>query len=229
MEPIVKREPDPGWLSVAGARLRAFWVAKLVGTPACMAAFFAVYFLLLNHPLAPVATVPLIFADRWVPFLPWALPLYASLWLYVTLAPALMDDRLELLTYLAAAAALSAAGFAFFLVWPTAVPAAGIDWSDHPLIAGLKTADASGNALPSLHVAFAVFTAACLGRLLRGLGAGGAALLLNWAWCMGIVVSTMAVRQHVALDVISGALLGAGAAIAHAHVLTFLRVRGAIR
>jgi hypothetical protein len=229
MDPTEPREPDPRWLSRAGSRLRAFWVAKLVGIPACMAAFFAVYLLLLNHPRVPVTSIPLIFADRWVPFLPWALPVYASLWLYVSLAPALMDDRLDLLSYLAAAAALSAAGFIVFFAWPTAVPAPDIDWSLHPLLARLKTADAAGNALPSLHVAFAVFTAAWVGRLLRGLGAGTAALLLNWLWCMGIVCSTMVVRQHVALDAISGALLGAAAAIAHAHVLTFLRVRGAIR
>jgi hypothetical protein len=207
----------------------AFWVAKLVGMPACMAAFFFVYFLLLNHRLFPVTTIPLIFADRWVPFLPWALPLYASLWLYVILAPALMDDRLDLLSYLAAAAALSAAGFAVFLFWPTAVPKPDIDWSVHPMLARLKTADAAGNAFPSLHVAFAVFTAIWLGRLLRGLGAGRAALSLNWLWCMGIVYSTLAIRQHVALDAVAGALTGAAAAILHAHILTFLRVRDAIR
>jgi len=211
----------------AFARFRSFWVAKLVGIPASMAAFFLVYFLILEHPPSAVATVPLVAADGWVPFAPWALPLYASLWLYVILPPSLLDDRLDLLAYLGAAVALSVAGFAVFLAWPTSVPRFDIDWSAHPWMARLKTADASGNALPSLHVAFAVFTAAWLGRLLRTIGAGAVLQWLNWLWCMGIVYSTMAVRQHVALDVLSGAVLGGAAAIAHAHVLTFLRARAA--
>jgi len=192
-------------------------------------AFFTVYFLLLNHPRAAVTTVPLIAADRLVPFLPWALPLYASLWVYVALAPSLLDDRGDLLSYLGAAAALSAAGFAVFFLWPTCVPRPAIDWSIHPTFARLKTMDASGNAFPSLHVAFAVFTAVWLGRLLRAMDAGLAPFFLNWLWCMGIVFSTLAIRQHVALDALSGALLGAAAAIAHAHFLTFLRTRDAIR
>jgi membrane-associated phospholipid phosphatase len=36
-----------------------------------------------------------------------------------------------------------------------------------------------------------------------------AARLANLAWCLGIAWSTLAIRQHVALDVIAGAALGA--------------------
>lgn len=222
------RAPDRGWMWRAASRARAFWPAKLLAVPACMAAFFAVYFLLLGHPRAAVTPVPLIPADRWVPFWPWALPLYFSLWPYISLAPTLMDRRRELLALLGACVALSAAGFAVFYLWPTRVPDLGMDWSAHPALARLKAVDASGNALPSLHAAFAVLAAATLGRLLRGLGAGPAARALNWLWCTGIVVSTLAIRQHVALDVLAGSLLGAGAAAAQARFLTFLRGGGAI-
>ncbi len=69
--------------------------------------------------------------------------------------------------------------------------------------------DASGNACPSLHVAFAVFTAVWFGHLLRQMKAGGLARSLNWLWCAGILYSTIATRQHVALDVLAGAVLGA--------------------
>jgi membrane-associated phospholipid phosphatase len=68
-------------------------------------------------------------------------------------------------------------------------------------------------------VAFAVFTALWFGRLLRGLGAGRAARELNWAWCAGIVYSTVAIRQHVALDALAGAVLGAGVAWAHMRAM----------
>jgi membrane-associated phospholipid phosphatase len=192
-----------------GLRLRTRWLAKLTGVTAGMTAFFVVYFRLLNHPLFPVTVMPAIAIDRLVGFRPEALPLYLSLWLYVPLAPALLKTRRELVAYAAAAVALSAIGFAVFLVWPTAVPRPAIDWSRHPAFAFLKTVDASGNACPSLHAAFAVFTAIWLDRPLRALGAGVPVRMLSGLWCLGIVASTVATRQHVALDALAGMALGA--------------------
>jgi membrane-associated phospholipid phosphatase len=72
--------------------------------------------------------------------------------------------------------------------------------------------DASGNALPSLHVATAVFSGIWLHHLLRRFGAPPWILILNWAWCTGIVYSAMATRQHVAVDVLAGLVLGVLAA-----------------
>jgi len=45
--------------------------------------------------------------------------------------------------------------------------------------------------------------------LLRELGAPQVVRAGNWLWCMGIVYSTLATRQHVAVDAVAGALLGA--------------------
>jgi len=187
----------------------------MLGTTLGMTGFFLLYFWVLNHPLFPVALVPLTAVDRWIGFWPGALPLYLSLWLYVSLAPALLVVRRELVSYGLAALGLSLAGLGIFYVWPTAVPRSDIDWSQHPALAFLKSADASGNACPSLHVAFAVFTAIWLGRLLPQLGAGRLIRLLNWLWCLGILYSTIAIRQHVVLDVIAGAGLGAVFAAVH--------------
>jgi len=83
-----------------------------------------------------------------------------------------------------------------------------VDWSLHPGFGFLKSADAVGNACPSLHVAFAVFSGAWMGRLLRLMGAGWVVRAVNVLWCLGIVFSTMATRQHVFLDVVAGAALG---------------------
>ena len=143
---------DAGWLGRAGSRLRIYWPTKMIGTMAIMTAFFVIYFWLLNHTRSPVTTVPPIFLDRLIPFEPWALPLYVSLWLYVPLAPALITDRRDLLSYGWATVALSAVGFGIFILWPTNIPKPDIDWSQHPSVFYLKTVDASGNAFPSLHV-----------------------------------------------------------------------------
>ncbi|HEY5552048.1 MAG TPA: phosphatase PAP2 family protein [Opitutaceae bacterium] len=204
-----------GWLAAAGARLLVWWPAKMTGTTVGMTVFFIAYFWVLNHPLFPVTTMPFTAIDRIVGFRPGALPLYFSLWIYVSLSPALLADRRELVSYGVAAVALSTVGLAIFVLWPTAVPRLEVDWSQYPSFAFLHSVDASGNACPSLHVAFAVFTAFWIDRLLRRMGAGRVARAINWLWCVGILYSTMATRQHVFLDVLAGAVLGAIAAWSH--------------
>jgi membrane-associated phospholipid phosphatase len=213
------RPPDVGWFHQVGARLLTWWPAKMIGTTFGMTAFFVVYFWLLRHPAYPVTIMPLTAVDRLIGFWPEALPLYLSLWFYVSLAPALLTDHCELVSYGLAALALSVIGLGLFFFWPTAVPLPEVDWSRHPSFAFLKSADASGNACPSLHVAFAVFTGVWFGRLLRQMSAGGFLRALNWLWCLGILYSTIAIRQHVALDVLAGAVLGATVAAVHLRLL----------
>jgi membrane-associated phospholipid phosphatase len=211
--------PNVGWLHQVGARLFRWWPAKMIGTALGMAAFFVAYFWVLRHPLHSPTIIPLTAVDRLVDFRPGALPLYFSLWVYVPLAPALLSGRREFMAYGLAVVGLSLIGLGIFLVWPTAVPPSGIDWSQHPAIAFLKSVDASGNACPSLHVAFAVFTAVWLRRILRQMGAGRVVRALNWLWCLGILYSTVAIRQHVALDVLTGTVLGATVAVVHLRLL----------
>jgi membrane-associated phospholipid phosphatase len=76
----------------------------------------------------------------------------------------------------------------------------------------LKNVDAAGNAFPSLHVATAIFSGIWLDHLLRRFGAPLWSRLFNWMWCIGIIYSTLATRQHVAVDVWGGLVLGGGAA-----------------
>jgi membrane-associated phospholipid phosphatase len=203
----------------AGVRLRLWWPVKTLGITVGMTVFFIAYFWLLRHPLYPVTVVPRTAVDRLIGFWPEALPLYFSLWLYVSLVPALLIDRRELVSYALAAVGLSVIGFAIFLFWPTAVPPLDIDWSQHPGFGFLKAVDATGNACPSLHVAFAVFTAVWFERVLRQMGVGRIGRALNWLWCGSILYSTIATGQHVSLDVVAGAALGATAVAVHLHWL----------
>lgn len=201
--------PPAGWLREAGARFRTRWVVKMAGTTAIMTAFFVIYFYLLNHSRLPVTTVPRIFIDRMIPFWPGALPLYVSLWVYVPLAPAMLTVARDMRAYVAAVLLLSAVGFGIFILWPTTIPKPEADALAAPSLSYLKTVDASGNAFPSLHVAFSVFTVLLFARLLREMRSGLLVRALNWLWCAGIVYSTIAIRQHVALDAIAGVILGA--------------------
>ncbi len=189
-------------------RLRAWWWVKALATTSGMTGFMVLYFQVLNHPRYPVTTMPLIWLDHLIPFLPFTLPFYLSLWVYVSLAPAFLFTREELVSYGAATALLSLIGLGIFYFWPTAVPTAGIDWSQHPSFLFLKQVDSSGNAFPSLHVAFATFTGLWFWRLLREMRAGRILQAVNLFWCCGIILSTVSTRQHVALDALAGIVLG---------------------
>jgi membrane-associated phospholipid phosphatase len=198
----------PPWRRDVAARVRALWRLKLAGIPAFMALFFTGYFFTLNHPRFPTARMPWTAADRVIGFHPAAIGFYLSLWVYVLLVPALIADRSVLRRYAVAASVLALAGLAIFFFWPTAVPNPGIDWARYPAFIALKAIDASGNACPSLHVAFAVFSAFWLARLLRQMGDRGVCRTLSWCWCLGILYSTLATKQHVAVDLAAGAMLG---------------------
>jgi membrane-associated phospholipid phosphatase len=183
-----------------------------------------VYFWLLRNPQAPVSIMPLTALDRLIPFQPLTLGLYLSLWFYVSFAPALMVRVDELLSYGLSALGLSIVGLGLFLLWPTAVPPPEINWTEYPSFQFLKTVDTAGNACPSLHVAFAVFTFLGFRRLATAMQAGPGWQALNTLWCAGICYSTVAIRQHVVLDVIAGAGLGAAAGWAHIQWLKRNRI-----
>jgi peptidoglycan/xylan/chitin deacetylase (PgdA/CDA1 family) len=185
----------------------------MVAIPAFSAGFFAAYFQLLNHPVFPVTLMPYSVVDRLIDFHPAAIVPYASLWFYVFLAPAFLRGRREIFAYGAAVTTLAAAGLGVFLFWPTAIPRPEIDWTRYPVVEFLKEVDATGNACPSLHVAFAVLTAVWLEHLLRQTAAPVGVRLLNVAWSAGILYSTLATKQHVAVDVLAGTTLGLAGAL----------------
>jgi membrane-associated phospholipid phosphatase len=174
-----------------------------------MVLFFTGYFHLLEHPAFPVRTIPATWLDDRVSFQPAALPVYLSLWFYVSLPPALMVTRRDIIDYGLRIGALCLAGFMVFYFWPNAISPAAVDWDHHPSVAFLKQVDTAGNAFPSLHVATAVFSALWLHWRFAQLRLGRAARIANIGWCVAIAWSTLAIRQHVALDVLGGAALGA--------------------
>ena len=198
----------------AWGRFAFRWWLKTLGITAYITVFMFVYFTLLRHPQFPVTTMSLTALDRAIGFAPWSLFLYATLWFYISLVPGLLWSWSEMREYLLQVTVLALVGFAIFLFWPTAVPASLIDWSAHPAVGFLKTVDAAGNACPSLHVAYAVLTAVWLQRLCMYLGMPRWMQLGNWLWCLGILYSTLATKQHVALDLYMGAALGLAVALA---------------
>jgi len=196
------------WWRQSLARFRRHMLLKIVGTTAFISIFFVGYFQVLRHTAYEVTLMPLTALDRLIGFQPEALGFYISLWFYVGIPPALLHGFRELVAYGCWIAALCLAGLACFHFWPTAVPRFAIDTALYPGFEVIQGIDAAGNACPSLHVATAAFSAIWLDRLLREIGAGTAVRTINWTWFALIAYSTMAIKQHVALDVLAGLLLG---------------------
>lgn len=192
--------------------LKHFWF-KCFGCTGFILVFFAAYLYLLKNPAFPVTIMPLTLADRLVSFEPLALPVYLSLWMYVSLPPMLMWSRREIVEYGIWIGSLCSIALAIFYFWPNAVPPANIDWLRYPSVSFLKGVDAAGNACPSLHVATAVFSACWLHWQLPSIGLGRGSRLLSAGWCVVIAYSTMAIKQHVAVDVVAGGALGFAVAL----------------
>lgn len=184
------------------------WPVKAIGTPAFLGLFFWLYFLVLRHPLGAPFVMPEMALDRWVPFTAASYPVYVSLWVYVSLPPALLGNLRALLHYACWMVLLCASGLLFFWVFPTQTPAFDIDWTLYPSLSTIKNLDAVGNAFPSLHVASAVFSAIWLDRLFAQMQSPALLRGISLALCTAIAWSTMASRQHVALDVLAGAAMG---------------------
>ncbi len=207
--PFMSTPPPAPWLDELVWRARRHLLLKAAGTTLWVWVFFIAYFHLLRHAVYPVATVPLTRLDAWVPFVPSAIVPYLSLWLYVGVAPGLQRTFRELLAYGGWAALLCAAGLAIFYRWPTRIPAFVFDAGGFPGFALLEGIDAAGNACPSMHVAIAMFTAIWVDVLLRECRTPVALRVINWFWFASITFATLAIRQHVAIDAMAGAALGA--------------------
>jgi len=203
------------WRRALAVRARTLFWLKFAGTAIGMAVFLWAYFWVLHHPLREVTVMPEIWLDRVIGVQPWSFVLYASLWVYISLGTAIARDLRELAGFGLASLGMGVVGLAAFLWVPTQVPVSSVDWSAYPSLSFLKTVDAPGNACPSLHVAFCVFTWAVLRGHLRAMGAPRVLEIASALWCLGIVYSAVATAQHVTLDALAGAALGGVTALAY--------------
>lgn len=188
-------------------RLVHLWWLKAFGNTVFMYLFFTIYFHVLRHPAYPVFSMPLTWLDTQIPYHVVAFGIYVSLWVYTALPVALQPNFWQLIYYGASIISMCAAGLVFFYFWPSVVPD-GFQSLGGQRADVLQGLDAPGNACPSLHVASAVFSAWWLRAQLKEMFAHPLIQFLNIAWCIAIVYSTLATKQHVFLDVLAGSVLG---------------------
>ena len=112
---VTASKPAPAWYRQVGrprAATRAAEDHRHAG--AHLRLLRSLYRHLLNHPLFPVTEMPLTALDHLVGFWPPALFLYVSLWLYVSIPPALLRSLRELLDYALAIGGVCLVGLALF-------------------------------------------------------------------------------------------------------------------
>lgn len=170
--------------------------------------FFVGYFYVQNFPLHPASVMPLTPLDRGIPFQPWALLGYVSLWAYIGAGPALQPSRAAMTRCALWMCGLCLTGLVIFYLWPTRTPALQLPVTDFPGMALLHRIDRASNACPSLHVAAASFTVVRVATILRSVHSSPWLHNLNVLWFLLIVYATLAIKQHVVWDVVAGMLLG---------------------
>jgi membrane-associated phospholipid phosphatase len=198
------------WRTELGARVRWHFLLKTFGTTMFVCLFLLAYFQVQLNPSYPPTVMPLTDLDLLISFQPYALIAYVSLFVYVGVGPGLQKTWTDILAYCLTIGSLCAVGLAIFYFLPTQLPAVGVDESSFFAFALLHQIDAASNACPSMHVAIAIFTAMRVHAVLAEAGAPLWLRLLNGLWCALIAYSTLAIKQHVVLDVAGGLVLGAG-------------------
>jgi membrane-associated phospholipid phosphatase len=196
------------WAAELRRRTRKTLVVTVAGTSLFTGVFFIGYFFVQWHPAFVPIVMPLTALDRIIPFQPGALLAYVSLWIYIGAGPGLQRTFADIAVYALWMGALCITGLLIFYFWPTQVPALALDAAGIPGFAVLHRLDEASNACPSMHVAVALFTAVRVDDAFRSTRSPVSLRILNATWFSVIAYSTLAVKQHVVLDVAAGALLG---------------------
>jgi len=195
----------PGGLSNdLRSRLSAHWRIKLLLLIGLTTAFTAPYIYLAHHPLTRLHQVPMTWLDRAAGFEPRWVWVYQSLYLLTGSLPWFAQTRRQLRNYVIGFALLSAASFAVFIFFPTRCPRVA-----SPNASGMYKAllayDGPFNAMPSMHVGILFYTLCFAGRVAAPISRFGWIVLLTWFWL--IAWSTLALKEHYALDLVAGVAL----------------------
>jgi membrane-associated phospholipid phosphatase len=196
-------EPGIHWCQ----RFRALWRTKLCLTFILNVWFWGVYLFLSRHAIFPCHALPLTFLDRWAGFrpYPWAW-IYESNFLITGIIPWLTISQVEIRRYATGFLALSALSFLVFVLFPVASPRPhGLE--ENATLIFITHVDGPLNAFPSLHAGCLVYTIA-LARRLFGRQLHPAVLAMLLVWAALILFATLATKQHYAVDLLAGGLLG---------------------
>jgi membrane-associated phospholipid phosphatase len=142
--------------------------------------------------------------DRMIPFVPEAVLVYVSYYLFLWLNYFLLKDKNYFRKVIGTLIIASSICYLIFLLMPIQMTRPEVDGGEiaEAITLGLYSIDGKGyNCFPSIHVTMSFLTAAFCWRYNRKYW---------WAalWAGAIIMSTMLVKQHYVLDVLGGLVLG---------------------
>jgi len=193
-------------VSVAWSRVKSNAGLKIVLTLVLNPLVYLPYYFFQRHHFFPAIAMPQGFVDRMIPFSSSAVWFYLSIYLLMPLAPLLMHRKEQLIRYTAGILLISLAADTVFFFWPTFCPRPPVA-NTGALYRSLVAIDNPFHAFPSLHAAFAVYTALCAQISFRELQIRWIAPAAIWIWTFLILYATLATKQHVTADIAAGSLL----------------------
>jgi membrane-associated phospholipid phosphatase len=184
----------------------ALKIALLVGLNLWV---YVPYLLLQQHHFRPATIMTAGYLDRLIPFSDLAIWPYLSIYVFMPGGPFLLNERRPILRYATGIVLIGVIADVIFIFWPTTCPRLDAPGSNiaYRLIVAI---DNPYHAFPSLHAAFAVYSASWGGPVLRALGDRGFWRIGIWLWCFLILYATLATKQHMTADIIAGSALGYG-------------------
>jgi len=191
------------------ARVPMYWRRKLI-IGLLLAPFFTIcYYLPQWVPIFTHRQIPLLGIDRFVPFHPWWIWPYMSMYLLLPLPPIFSIRAAHLRRYSVGMAILFFASCIFFFLMPIAYPRPEMPVDADWLYTRIATIDQPINSLPSLHAgltAYAIFYArrAWADFKPRTLLI---CLIVGWVWAALIFYGTLATKQHYLVDLPAGMLV----------------------
>lgn len=187
-----------------GRRVRACWRLKLALLAGLTTAFCVPYVFLAHHAFFPVRSLPLLWIDRRAGFDPDWVWVYQSVYLLTGTLPWLATSREQLMRYVRGFIALATISFAIYVFFPVQIPRpftadpTGLYWL-------LLLYDGPYNAIPSLHAGFLYYTLAFARRVFGPPPTWIAMVLISWS--LLILWSTLATKEHYAVDLVAGIAL----------------------
>ena len=188
-------------------RLSALWWLKLVLLLLLNLIVFAPYHFFQHHQFFPTTVVQPSFIDRLLPFLDWSVVAYLSIYLLMPIGPFLMKRREEIVCYSIGVVSLGIVADLVFLFWPTVCARPDAPGAN-PIYRALVQFDRPYHAFPSLHAAFAIYSALCGMRVFGEMGIRNLVRAVFSIWALVILIATLTTRQHVFIDIVAGSFLG---------------------
>jgi hypothetical protein len=204
------KNPDSISLPAIYGRLRSAWTLKLLLVVLLNLWIYVPYHWLQQHHLFQPTAMPASFLDRMIPFSDKAVWLYLSIYVLTPIGPFLMDDRRQIIRYAVGVGLIGLLADFVFIFWPTSCARPGANGT-LALYRLLTTCDNPCHAFPSLHAAFAVYSALCAEQVLRTLHAPKTWRNGIWLWTFLILLATLLTKQHMVADIAAGSVLGLGA------------------